>query len=45
MVVTRLSPMVETGSWQERTGLPSTCTVQAPQYPPPHPYLVPVRPR
>ena len=33
------------GVWHERTAWPSTCTVQAPQKPPPHPNLVPVRPR
>src|SRR5207248_5523379 len=30
---------------QERTGEPSTKTVQAPHCPSPHPYLAPVRPR
>ena len=33
-----------TGSTQERTALPSTCTVQAPHCATPHPYFVPVRP-
>ncbi len=36
------SPLI--GVWQERMACPSTCTVQAPQKPPPHPYFVPVRP-
>ena len=35
---------VAIGGWQERTAWPSTCTVQAPQKPPPHPNFVPVRP-
>src|SRR5439155_11962699 len=33
-----------TGSTQERTALPSRCTVQAPHIATPQPYLVPVRP-
>src|SRR5262249_37177505 len=42
MVVTFLPPMAEICVWQDRTALPSIWTVQAPQRPEPHPYLVPV---
>src|SRR5208282_6728690 len=31
----------ETGVWQLRTALPLRCTVQAPHWPIPQPYLVP----
>jgi len=34
-----------TESWQERRGEPFRRTVQAPHWPSPQPYLVPVRPR
>src|SRR6186713_2182465 len=44
MVVTGLSPTALTGTWQERTGSPSRCTVQAPHNAMPHPNFVPVRP-
>src|SRR2546427_11693199 len=40
----RLPSAEATGSTQERTALPSRCTVQAPHIATPHPYLVPVRP-
>ena len=33
----------DTRVWHDRTGLPSTCTVQAPQAPMPQPYFVPLR--
>src|SRR5476649_1253681 len=40
-----IAPLTEdTGSTQERTGSPSTCTVQAPHCATPQPYLVPVSP-
>src|SRR5215471_19241754 len=42
MVVTFLPPTVDICVWQDRTALPSIWTVQAPQRPEPHPYLVPV---
>jgi hypothetical protein len=42
IVVTFLPPMAEICVWQDRTALPSIWTVQAPQRPEPHPYLVPV---
>src|SRR5690606_9551116 len=45
MVVTFCRPMAETGSRQARAGAPSTCTVQAPHWPAPQPYLVPTRSR
>src|SRR6478672_6588349 len=45
MVVIFLPAASAAGVLQERTGLPSTCTVQAPQRAIPHPNLVPVRPR
>src|SRR5258708_19157143 len=44
MVVTARSRTARTGSMQERTGLPSTCTVQAPQSAMPQPNFVPVMP-
>src|SRR5438128_2253097 len=44
MVVTFLLTAALTGITQERTALPSMCTVQAPQSATPQPYLVPVRP-
>src|SRR5262245_10527991 len=42
MVVTFRPATFETEIWQERTALPSTCTVQAPHRPDPQPNLVPV---
>jgi hypothetical protein len=42
-VVTDLPATDETGVMQERTGIPSRCTVHAPQSEAPHPYFVPVR--
>src|SRR5256885_14356272 len=42
MVVTFLPFTWSIGTWQERTALPSRCTVQAPHRPDPHPNLVPV---
>src|SRR6185295_11224893 len=42
MVVIFLPRASPTVVWQERTALPSRWTVQAPQRPEPHPYLVPV---
>src|SRR5262245_43903364 len=42
MVVTFLPPTAEICVWQDLTALPSIWTVQAPQRPEPHPYLVPV---
>ena len=44
MVVTDLPATSPTVTMQDFSALPSTCTVQAPQRPAPHPYLVPVRP-
>src|SRR5882762_546755 len=44
IVVILAPPAALTGSWQERTGRPFTCTVQAPHCATPQPYLVPVRP-
>ena len=41
MVVIGWLPTAETGVRQERTGLPFRCTVQAPHWPMPQPYLVP----
>src|SRR5215210_4159151 len=38
----RLPTACEAEVWQERTALPSICTVQAPHRPEPQPYLVPV---
>jgi len=45
MVVTARPFTSPTGRTQERTGLPSRWTVQAPHWAMPHPNLVPVRPR
>src|SRR6476646_4580740 len=45
MVVTARSRTAPTGSMQERTGLPSTCTVHAPHCAMPQPNFVPVMPR
>jgi len=44
MVVIFCLPRLDTGNTQERVGTPSTCTVQAPHWPSPQPYLVPTRP-
>src|SRR6202012_5288648 len=44
MVVIVRSRIAPTGSMQERTGLPSICTVQAPHCAMPQPNLVPVMP-
>jgi len=44
MVVTLLPATRETCVWQDRTALPSRCTVHAPHRPAPHPNLVPVIP-
>ena len=44
MVVICLPAAALTGSEQERIATPSTCTVQAPHWAMPQPYLVPVRP-
>src|SRR2546427_12924057 len=44
MVVIFLPSAAATGSTQERTAAPSTCTVHAPHCAMPQPYLVPVRP-
>src|SRR5262245_2762579 len=41
--MTCLPTAAPTGMTQERTALPSTCTVQAPHWATPQPYLVPVR--
>ena len=41
MVTIFFPTAADTGSAQERTGSPSTCTVQAPQTAMPQPYLVP----
>src|SRR5438552_2723194 len=45
MVVIRLPAAFDTGVMHDRTGSPSSRTVQAPHWPSPHPYLVPVRSR
>ncbi len=44
MVVTWRPSTLAAGVMQERIGLPSRCTVQAPHWAMPQPYLVPVRP-
>ena len=44
MVVIDLPSAAETGKVQDRAGLPSTSTVQAPHWAMPQPYLVPVKP-
>ena len=41
MVVTRFVPTVESCVWHDRTGVPSSCTVQAPHWPMPQPNFVP----
>src|ERR1700710_2160359 len=43
MVTTARVPTSPTVNWQERTGLPPTCTVQTPHWAMPQPYLVPTR--
>src|ERR1700688_4055125 len=43
VVILRL-PTEFIGTWQERVGTPSMCTVQAPHWAMPQPYLVPVMP-
>src|SRR5438477_5908881 len=45
MVVMRRPVTAESGVWQLRVGLPSTCTVQAPRSPMPQPTLVPIMSR
>ena len=45
MVVTDLPAAAATGVTQDRTGWPSTCTVQAPHSAMPQPNLVPTRSR
>src|SRR6478735_5259356 len=45
IVVTSRSPTVWTSVMQESVGTPSSCTVQAPQWPSPQAILVPVKPR
>ena len=44
MVVICLPATALSGSEHERVGTPSTCTVQAPHWAIPQPYLVPIRP-
>src|SRR5438874_12192107 len=44
MVVIFLPSAAATGITHERTAAPSRCTVQAPHWAIPQPYLVPVRP-
>jgi hypothetical protein len=44
MVVTSRPSRPPMGSWQERTGSPFRCTVQAPHWAMPQPNLVPVMP-
>ena len=44
MVVICLPATALTGTEQERVATPSMCTVQAPHWAMPQPYLVPVRP-
>src|SRR3954453_17975653 len=44
MVVILALCRLPTGVWHERWAAPFTWTVQAPQRPAPHPYLVPMRP-
>ncbi len=44
MVVICLGPTDPTGTWQERVATPLMCTVQAPHWAMPQPYLVPVNP-
>src|SRR5262249_1129514 len=42
MVVTDFPATCDTWVWHEKARLPSTCTMQAPHRPVPHPNLVPV---
>ena len=44
MVVICLPATGLTGTWHDRVATPSICTVQAPHWAMPQPYLVPVRP-
>jgi hypothetical protein len=44
MVVIWRSAAALSGSEHDRAGTPSTCTVQAPHWAIPQPYLVPIRP-
>src|SRR5579863_2569246 len=44
MVVTCFAPSVPIRTWHDRVGTPSICTVQAPHWAIPQPYLVPVSP-
>src|SRR5580698_6894396 len=44
MVVICLEPTEPTGTWHDRVATPSICTVQAPHWAMPQPYLVPVSP-
>ena len=44
MLTTLRPPTADIGVWHDRTALPSTWTVHAPQNPPPQPNFVPVRP-
>src|SRR5215475_5745892 len=44
MVVIFLLATEFNGTWQERVATPSMCTVQAPHWAMPQPYLVPVMP-
>src|SRR6516165_736259 len=44
MVVICLPSAMLTGTEHERTAMPSMCTVQAPHWAMPQPYLVPVNP-
>src|SRR6185437_13754752 len=37
-------PTAAIGTWQDRVGTPPRCTVQAPHWPMPQPYLVPMSP-
>src|SRR6188472_2610926 len=45
MVTTSPPASSEMGRLQDREATPSMCTVQAPHWPMPHPYLVPLRSR
>src|SRR5260221_14001759 len=44
MVVIFFAPTEFSGTWHERVATPSICTVQAPHWAMPQPYLVPVSP-
>jgi len=44
MVVILAAPRAPIGVWHERIATPSACTVQAPHWAMPQPYLVPVMP-